>query len=363
MEPRGAQIRFGSIPIMLRRSLVLGLILTACSSSTETTPDGNSSSGTTPTPPDGFVGDVRESLTWEDGQKLAGVIRIVEGVTVTIAPGAKIQCNDATQIVIGGTLKVNAESNHAKISCAKWEGIITGVNGKIDANGLDLENARAAIKTASGSAESTIKNSKVMNCVRPFEVGKDTKLVLDHVEASVPTTVGSFEKSYTEVVGTLEAHYLKYNAQANEGLMAEDGGLVIVTDSELEAKGGQDLVSAYRGASMDVSYTTMKGAHCGVHSQLAKSIKVDHITSVENLFGVTIYGAESVSVTNSNLSGTIAWLDSQGDHGPATFENNFLAPTAAGGAPSAINDPAKTPPLVKDTRAEASIAAAVPRAK
>lgn len=336
---------------MLRRSLALALTLVACSSSSDNT--NNGTSGGTTTPPDGIVGDVRESVTWEDGTKLAGVVRIVEGTTVTIAPGAKITCNDATQILVGGTIKVDAKAKHASISCAKWTGITVAANGRLDIDGLDIENAAVGYQTTAKAGDCTVKNSKITTSVRPFLVNADSKLVLDHVDASVPATVGQFDKSYVEVFGTLEARYLTYEAQGNEGIMTKDGGNTTITDSKLTAHGGQDLVSSYNGATLNVSYTTMEGAHCGVHLQgVTGSATFDHITSTGNLFGVTIYGAATATVKNSNLSGSIAWLDMQGDHGDIFLgEGNSIANNSAGTAPNAIigtpipTDPAKSMPV------------------
>jgi predicted heme/steroid binding protein len=348
---------------MLRSSLAFALVLVAaCSSSDDTTPNGGTSG--TATPPDGVVGDIRESVTWEDGTKLAGVIRIVEGTTVTIAPGAKITCSDATNIQIGGTLKVSAKDNHAKISCAKWTGVTVASKGKLDIDGLDIENAAVGYQTTAEAADSVVKNSKITTCVRPFVVGEKSKLTLDHVEASVPTTVGAFDKSYVEVFGTLEAHYLKYEAQGNEGIMTREGGSTTITDSTLTAHGGQDLVSSYGGDKLEVSYSTMSGAHCGVHLQGVKvSATFDHITSTGNLFGVTVYGAATATVKNSNLSGSIAWLDIQGDHGDVFLgENNFIAPNSAGTAPNAIvGTPIPTDPPKSTPTATAQIQGAAPR--
>lgn len=345
---------------MLRRSSALALLLLAasCSSSSDTTSSSGSSSGTTPN--DGsIVGDIRESVTWEDGTKLGGVIRIVEGVQVTIAPGAKITCNEATRILLGGTLKVSSKDKHASISCSKWTGITVAKNGKLDIDGLDIENAQSAFETTPEAGECVVKNTNIKTCVRPFTVGAKSKLLLDHVDASVPAAVGNFDKSYVEVYGVLEAHYLKYDAQTNEGLMARDGGEITLTDCELIAHNGQDLVSSYEGKSINVSYTTMTGAHCGPHMQGVETATFDHITSTGNLFGITIYKGNSVTVTNSNLGGGIAWLDLQGDHGAVSLENIYLQPTATGTEPT--SKVVNTDPPVKDTRVTEPIADAKPR--
>lgn len=344
---------------MLRRSIALGLGLAFVGCSSSDTPNDGASSGT---PDDGsIVGDIRESVTWEDGTKLGGVIRVVEGTTITIAPGAKITCNGATQIYIGGTLKVSAKDNHAKISCDGWTGITVAKNGKLDIDGLDIENAQTGYQTTREAGECVVKNSKVLTSVRPFEVGEGSTLVLDHVEATVPAIVqGTAVKSYVEVFGRLEARYLRYEAQTNEGIMVHTNAEAVITDSTLVGHGAQDLVSSYGAKSVSVSYTTMEGAHCGLHFQEANEAIVDHVTSINNLFGITIYGAQKATVTNSNFSGSIAWLDIQGDHGPVEFTNNFVAtlPGAAKPPDAIVKD--TDPPT--NTPATETIPGAEPRA-
>jgi hypothetical protein len=78
----------------------------------------------------------------------------------------------------------------------------------------------------------------------------------------------------------------------------------------------------------------MSGAHCGLHfaaahddqNVLPGSILVDHVTSQQNQFGITIYAASLAgphSVKDSNFAGSNSWIDYQGNHGPIDFEGNY----------------------------------------
>lgn len=341
---------------MLRRSVALVSLVLLASCSSDPAPA---------TKDTGFAGRVDQDITWEDGQKLGGVVSIPEGVTVTIAPGATIKCSEATQILIGGTLRVDAKDNPATITCDKWKGITAAQNGSLAIDGLTIENAAIGFETTVGAGDCTVKNSKALTSVRPFKVGVNSKLTLDHFEGSTVTTLGNFDTSISEVYGELVARYVKYEAQNNEGIMVKEGGKATITDSTLVAHGGYDLVSSYKGDTLNVSYTTMSGGHCGPHIQGVKQATFDHITSAENQFGITIYGAEKVTVTNSNLGGG-NWLDMQGDHGPVTFTNNYLVPTPAGTDPPAHYIPGdgttgETQPLIDGSRATARFMDAAPR--
>ena len=136
--------------------------------------------------------------------------------------------------------------------------------------------------------------------------------------------------------------------------MLKEGGEADIEDSTLEAKNGLDLVSSYGGKSLKLRYSTLRGAHCGPHMQGIGSLEIDHVTSEENIYGITIYGASLEGphvIKDSNLAGTAAWLDVQGDHGPITFENVFTT-----GQEMILNT---DPPTI--TKAPAKIEGAGPR--
>src|SRR5262245_32375671 len=80
-------------------------------------------------------GDIRTNEVWKDGLKLDGVVRIYEGATVEIDPGARISCVEAVQIQVGGVLRVKSTAKHATITCPRWRGILVAQNGQLDVDG------------------------------------------------------------------------------------------------------------------------------------------------------------------------------------------------------------------------------------
>jgi hypothetical protein len=304
----------------LSTGLAVGLaaLSVSCSSSDST--------GTSTGPkPNERIGDIKENDTWKDGFKLTGLIAIHETATVDIDPGATITCTDAVQIQVGGTLRIKGGDKHARITCPHWRGILVAGNGTVDFTGIDLEGADVGVEAGEASKSVTLTNASITNSPRPFLVRANATMTLDHVTATTPTTLGPDQISVSEVYGTLVAKYLDYSANTNEGVMVQSGGSADISDSSFQAKDGFDMVSSYGGASLKVSYTTMSGAHCGVHMAVSHDAKqtppgpvtIDHITSQDgNRYGITIYAATTATITNSNFVGLQDWIDLQG--GPWT---------------------------------------------
>jgi hypothetical protein len=354
---------------MLRRLALLttfAIGVTSCSSDPATdpaTPKANER-----------VGDIPKGKTdvWKDGYKLTGLIRIFEGATVEIEPGAKITCSNSVQIQVGGMLKVKSSGKRATITCPRWRGILVAGNGELDITGLDIDNAEVGIETTRGAGAVNVAEMNITTTARPFLVREESKITATKVTATTPTTLQDFEVSVTEVFGTFIAKYLSYEANTNEGIMVMRGGVAEIEDSTLTAKNGLDLISSYGGKSLKVRYTTMKGAHCGVHlgeskddrKEMTGSLEVDHVTSEGNIFGITIYAASTTGphvVKDSNFQGANSWIDLKGDHGPIAFQNVFWA--CGGGAPTCETlDPRYTPADVPVfNRATARIDTAKPR--
>ncbi|MBX3222194.1 MAG: hypothetical protein KF795_16875 [Labilithrix sp.] len=338
---------------MLRRLASLSVLVLAVPSC--------SSESTTPQV-DTKIGDIRANEVWKDGLELTGPVRIFEGATVEIEPGARIRCRESVIIQVGGVLRVKSTAEHARISCTRWRGIQVAQNGQLDVDGLDIENAEVGVDTTKGAGQVNVTNSSILATVRPFLVGADSTLNLTRVKATTPTQLADFESSVSEVFGKLVAKFLDYEANTNEGIMIQKGGEAEIEDSVLKAKNGLDLVSMYGGKSLKLSYSTLKGAHCGPHLGVSKDeekrppgkLEIDHVTSEENIFGITIYAASVEGphiVKDSNFTGTAAWLDLQGDHGPITFQNVFTT-----GPETILNT---DPPTI--TRAPAKIEGAGPR--
>jgi hypothetical protein len=285
---------------------------------------------------------------------LTGTVRIIAPAVVDLEPGATITCSKGTQIQVGGTLR-KAAGARAKISCPEWDGIVVAQSGTVNVEDLDIENAKTGIQTTEGASDSTLKNTAITNSLKPFLVAKASKLVLEDVTATAQQNVADNEQSIGFVYGTLVAKKLDYDAGPNDGIQLRDGGDAEIEDSTIHGVGAHDMVSAYEAKSLKLAYSTLSGGHCGPHIQGIDTFTIDHITSEQNLYGITIYkaGAGPNVVSNSNLSGDIAWLDLQGDHGPVSFTNVFTG----GGDPVIMNT---DPPAALD-KASAPIADAKPR--
>jgi hypothetical protein len=165
-----------------------------------------------------------------------------------------------------------------------------------------------------------------VSSLKPFVVSATSKLTVRNVKATTPVKLAPGETSQADVEGTLVASHLDYDAQHSEGISVRKGGDLDLQDSNIHGANGADLVSAYEAKHVKIAYTTLTGAHCGVHIQPADSFEIDHVTADTDIYGITIYGsgAGPNTVTNSNFTGTAAWIDFQGfDQGQVTFENVY----------------------------------------
>lgn len=334
---------------MLRRVLCLGFAVTAlgaCSSSSSDQP------GDAPNPT-ARAGEVHGADTWKDGTVLTGTVTIAKDGNVTIEPGAKITCAEGSTLYVQGTLRAKAKASHAKITCARWAGLVVSAGGLADLEGVDLENGLVGIATAPGALDSIYADGSLVNSLKPFVVSKDSKLTLTNVKATTPAKLADGEASQADVEGVLVASRLDYDAQASEGISVRKGGDLDLQDSTIHGQGGADLVSAYGAKKVKLAYSTFNGSHCGIHIEPSESFEIDHVTS-ESTYGITIYGsgAGPNTVKDSNLTGAAAWLDFAGENGAITFDGVFTTGTEV-----LLGGP--IPPTIK--KAPAPIANAKPR--
>lgn len=300
------------------------------------------------------AGEIRGKDTWSDGTTLTGTVSIAPGAVVEIAPGAKITVAEGASILVGGELRARASSSPAKLTSAAWGGLVVAKGGKIDLEGVTLENPRAAITATEGALASRFAKGAIAVSLNPFTIGKGANLTVDDVKVTTPPKPGPTEVSESTIRGTMTATRLDYDAEVSEGLSVRDGGELVIEDSTLHGSGGLDMVSAYDGKRLVLRYTLLKGAHCGPHLQGLDSFEIDHVTSEENTFGITIYksGAGPNVVKDSNFRGGAAWIDFQGTNGPITMQNVFVSGTE-------ILKGDTAPPTI--TKAAAPIANARPR--
>jgi Right handed beta helix region len=327
---------------MLRRVLfsVAVAAVTACSSSSDgDLPAGNAA--------DARAGEIHGADLWKDGLVLTGTVTIAPDANVEIAPGAKITCAEGGTLFVAGTLRARAAATHAKITCARWSGLIVNAGGHVDLEGVELENGLLGLGTATGAVDSTFSEGAIINTLKPLAIGPTSKLTITKSKLSTPVKVGASEISISTVEGTLIASRIDYDANSNEGVSVKKGGELDLQDSTFHGKNGLDLVSAYGAKHVKIAYSTFLGAHCGLHIQPSESFEIDHVTSDSNIYGITIYASGNGPnlVTASNFTGAAAWLDFQGDNGPITFDGVYTngSEIMTGGPPPSVKNKATAP--------------------
>ena len=322
----------------MHRTLTLGFVVfaassvLACSSSTgEPTAIGGKQPGTS-----GDAPVISSDETWENGKVLDTPTVIAAGVTVTIAAGATIQAIDGISITIDGTLK-SAGGGQATLTSSsattRWAGLLVAKGGTLALSGVDITNADGAINVETGAASASYATGAITASKAPFVVATGGKLTTSH--AMVKGSLGT-----SHVQGELDASYLDYDANGNDGLTAEsDSAIVNVSDSELHGISGQtgDMIVSYQGAgTISVQYTEIKGVHCSFHIERATNITVSHVTSNGNSFGFMMYGSLDTgtrTVDSMNIENELSWgiAEESGDiNGPVTFTNTYFANNAYG---------------------------------
>jgi hypothetical protein len=324
---------FASATGMLRRVVVVSLaavllpVVGACSSSSS-----DAGSGAGGNDANARTGEIHGADTWADGTVLTGTVTIAKDAVVEIAAGARITCAEGSTLYVAGKIHARAAASHAKITCARWAGLIVSGGGQADLEGVELENGLIGIATAVGALDSTFSEGVITNALKPFVVNSGSKLTVSHVKATTPATVPADQLSQSEIEGTFVASHLDYDSHHNEGITvrkaigAAKGGDLDLQDSNIHGDNAADLVSAYDANHVKVAYTTLTGAHCGLHLQPAESFEIDHVTSDTDIYGITIYGsgAGPNTVKSSNFTGSAAWIDFQGfDQGHIAFDTIY----------------------------------------
>lgn len=312
---------------MLRSALVLGLVIPAVAACSSSSSSGSGGGGAA-NDPKARTGEIHGADTWTDGTLLNGTVTIAKDGNVEIAPGAKITVAEGATLYVAGVLRAKAAASHAKITSAKWAGLVVSAGGKADLEGVELENGIVGIATAEGALDSTFAQGVILDSLKPFLVSKGSKLTVTNVKASTPEKIGPSDLSESDISGVLVASRLDYDARTYEGVSVREGGEIDLSDSTFHGKNAADLLSAYGAKHVKVVYSTFTGAHCGLHIQPSESFELDHVTSDSDIYGITIYGsgAGPNTVKNSNFTGSAAWLDFQGfDQGKVTFENVYTS--------------------------------------
>lgn len=302
-----------------------------------------------------------QNETWADGKQLSGPVEIASGVTVTIAPGAKITAATSATITIKGTLQAaSAAGAHAKIAAATatgtWGGLVVASSGTLALDGVDLDNAASAIHVQAGNADAKYDRGTITAAQTPFEIDAGGKLATTRA-----AVLGA--KGASSINGDFTTSYLDYQKVASaEGLIAGDpGATMFLADSifRATASGGGDYIVSNAAKLIHVEYSTITGSHCGFHFNAVAKFEIDHVTDGAdaptgkvnlNSWGAMLYGsgAGPHTISNSNFMNSGANLDLAGKNGRLTITNTYTTGknTASGAGWIWIaTDVAKTPIL------------------
>jgi hypothetical protein len=281
------------------------------------------------------------SEKWTDGKTIDSSITISAGAVVEIEPGAKVDVAEDVAITVEGTLKVTSTGAHAKLTGTKWTGLVIAKGGRLEADGLDIENASAALWTRSGNADARFANGSIV-ASSPFKMEPGSKLSI--VKTNVKASAGS------AIAGTFTASYMVYDKGTSGGLTLNDpAGTMTISDSELKGAGGGDYVISTAGKELKLEYTTISGSHCGIHFTGIDKFTIDHVSADQNDWGAMLYGSGPGphTIISSNVRNNVQDLDVQGKNGPITVSKT-LSTKNKGLPEGAIQDPATQP--VPDAR-------------
>ncbi len=184
-----------------------------------------------------------------------------------------------------------------------------------------------------GDAAASYDQGTISASAAPFAIQAGAKLTTSH--ATVTGSLGT-----TRVQGELDASYLDYDANGNDGITAEsDSAVLSIEDSELHGISGQtgDMVVSYEGAgTIHVAYTEIKNVHCAFHIQRMTNLDVSYVNATGDSYGFMLYGSLDTgtrTVDSMNIDGELQWgIDEEdGDiNGPISITNCYFANNAYG---------------------------------
>jgi hypothetical protein len=278
--------------------------------------------------------------TWSDGKQIpAAGVTIMAGATVTIDSGATVTVGTGGAITVKGSLVVKTGTSTAKLTGMNWTGIVVASGGTLTVDGLDISNAASGVWTQTGNLDATLLNSSIAGASTPFKMEPGSKLSVTKSKVTTPTGASA-------IAGTFTASYLDYDKVSNEGLQLNDpAGTMTISDSTLHGIGGGDYVVSNAGALVNVSYSTIVGAHCGFHFDAVDKFTIDHVSDDTNSYGAMLYGsgAGPNTITASNIRSTDKDLDFSGTNGATTISGSYTGGKNNLATNATVTNPASAP--------------------
>jgi hypothetical protein len=292
---------------------------------------GSSGGGTTST--------ISSDTTWANGQQITSSVDIASGVTVTIAPGATVTVSANATISVAGTLAgSSASGTHAILTGSGWTGISVASGGTLNLDGVDIKGASTALAIVAGATSTEYDDGTITAATTPFNVAAGTTLGTKN--ATVTGTLGT-----SEVAGTLNASYLDYDSNGNQGIVTTNAAATESFENcTLHGSGptADFVVSATGAASIHVAYTSITNVHCGFHFDTITSFDVSYSNIESNAYGFMLYGSNGTgtrTVSYSNIDQNTVAFDTEGQNGPITFDHDYITGTQNPGDAVSVTNP------------------------
>ena len=254
----------------------------------------------------GADGAIATDVTWSGDVHLTQAVTIAAGARVTIAPGTTITCDAGVAVTVLGALASAGSGARSLFVSEGWSGIVVAQGGSLALDGVDIENARAAIEVQTGAASARYDRGTIRASKAPFTVDAGATLVTAHSAVFAPL-------GPSHVLGALTASYLDYDANGFDGITTEsDDATLSIEDSTLHGIDGiTDMVASYTGAaSIHVAYTTIEHVHCAFHLERVTSLDVSFVTAQADAYGFMMHGSLSAgtkSIHDSNFASNLEW--------------------------------------------------------
>jgi len=173
------------------------------------------------------------------------------------------------------------------------------INGTLSAPaGLALTGKSWIGLVITGSA--VISNFQESGASKSFQVGPNGSLTIN---GGTISGIGGA----SEVEGTLLADSLRYDKGDGGGINSNNGtGSITINHSVLTGAGRNtgDFFGLYGAKSISLTNSTMTGAHCAFHVLGVQNMKLDRDTISGNSYGFMMYGSSDVGVktiTNTKI--------------------------------------------------------------
>ena len=245
---------------------------------------------------------ISTNMTWSGQHTLTGNVTIIHGMTLTIEPGASIDCGDDYWILVEGNLV--AEGAHFFSSAIPltqgshgaglWKGIEIATGGNANLNGTLIENAKTAVKI-NGELEAN-------------------NLQIKHSYIGVNNLANSNIQGYN-------SHQIDYDSVQNSGILTISNAQINQSAIGIHTT-GITTVSQSNFSSIGVALSTPSGElnanniqletiTVGITSQSSSKVHVSDITGSNVSLLVDAGNSDELQISDVDITGDRVLVSNQ----------------------------------------------------